>query len=191
MEKITAWMSGFFQQINYKIDFSLFHIFDWFFLFFLLLGMMYGTKRGFLRTTVELFEFFVVIFTVVGNYEWFSLQIVHWFGKFSITLAKPVAYFLILSTVWASVIVIDQNLKNLIQAKTFPPLRAIGGAIVGAVYFFFMFSLISKGLSLIPNESISRLFNVGNTRFGDTLAEFPLNIYAATMKKLCALIGMK
>lgn len=191
MEKLTAWMSGFFRQLSYQLDFSLFHFFDWFFLLFLVLGIVYGIKRGFLRGTVEFLEFFVVIFAVVGNYDWLSLQLTRWFSKLPLTAAKPICFFLILSTVWASVIVIDQNLKNLVQAKTFPPLRVVGGVMIGGIYFFFIFSLICKGLSLIPYEPISKLFNVGNTRFGHDLVQVPMDIYATVMKKVSLLIGMK
>ncbi len=191
MEKIAAWFDGLGHQFNWKFDFSLLHPFDYFFLTFLLLGLIYGIKRGFLRTTVELFEFFIVIFAVVGNYDWLSANLVHWLQKLPESVAKPTAYFLILSLVWAAVIVIDQNLKQLIQAKTFPPLKIFGGAILGVLYFLLIFALISKGLSLMPQDSISRLFNVGNTRFGSALSDIPLDLYAAIMKKLGAMIGAK
>ncbi|MSR77328.1 MAG: CvpA family protein [Candidatus Omnitrophica bacterium] len=191
MGKMMEWVHGFIGLINWKLTFSLFHSFDWFFLAFLVSGIIYGSKRGFLRSAVELAEFLLVIFAVVGNYSWLGFKLTHWIPMFQESVTKPAAYFLILATVWAAVMVIDQNLKQLIQAKTFPPLKIIGGAILGLIFFLLIFALISKGLSMMPQDSVSQLFEERKTYFGKRLAGIPVDFYATVMKKLGALLGTK
>lgn len=182
MEKYFAWFQGFIQGMSFQNFWDSFHVLEWFLAGFLLLGVAYGMKRGFLRVLVELLEFMMIIFLVMANHQWLSTEFLSKIPKLSWEIALPIAYFLVLSVVWASIIVLDQTLGKWIQAKTASGLKVAGGVILGPVYFYLIFGAIAKGLSLIPHAWMKALFITGHPTWATSVVQAPQRIYDVLMK---------
>jgi uncharacterized membrane protein len=167
------------------------HYFNWFLVFFLVLGLFYGMKKGMLRIGVEIIEFALVIFFVMGNYVWLCHELMGYCSRLSEKLAMPFAFFLIFSIVWAAVMVVDQTMQKWVQAKTATLLRVGVGAIFGVFYFFLIFSMVCTGLSLLPSKKIHSLFQIGNNRFGAMVATATPEMYDLMSKKFTAMVAPK
>ena len=192
MESFLVWCRGFASALNLRESLGGFHLFDWFFLLFLFFGIIYGARKGFLRTTVELLEFVFILLFVLSNYEWLGFELQRWFSKLLPALAAvPIAYFLIFAVVWTAVMVVDLTFHKWIQAKTVAPLRVLGGGILGVVFFFLIFSMVCKGLSLLPVPAVSRLFDSENTRFGTLASVAAPELDHFLMRKLGILVNSK
>ncbi len=193
MKDFFIWAKGFFQGLALHNDLQSLHLFDLTFVLFLFLGMIYGMKRGFLRMMVETLEFCAVIFFTMDNYEWLALWMTQHFRKISMpeSLALGTAFFFLLTSVWAAVMVVDLYLKEWVSAKTQPILRVIGGGIFGIINFFLIFSMVCKGLFLIPNPEVQHVFWVGHSHFGPDLANVISDVYRLLTLKLRAVLTAK
>lgn len=189
MKTISDWAQQIFYSPAFRNLQSL-HAFDLIFIAFLLIGVLYGMKRGFLRMIIENLEFCAVIFFTMDNYEWLALWITQNFRKASIpeSLALGTAFFFLLTWVWAAVLVIDLYFKQWVVAKTQPVLRIAGGAILGSLYFFLIFVMVSKGLYLIPNPEVQHVFWAGHSHYGPDLVNVIPDLYRLVTIKLRALL---
>ncbi len=190
---LIKWFESFFKALTFNDKFNGFHVYDMIFLLFLLIGMIYGIRKGFLRAMMEFLQFLVVMFFTLDNYEWLAQWLMTTSHKIKIpeSLALTVSYFFVMSVVWAAIIVLDTTFRKWIQSKTQPALRATGGAFFGIAYFFFVFALISTGLSLVPQPDLHQIFILGSSRFGPSLSTAAPELYQIASLKLGALLAAK
>ena len=178
MEVIISWVKELIQTTKLKLFFAQFDLLDVYVLLFILMGFVYGMKKGFLRMIIELLEMLILMCFVIGNYQSFTQILRGVIMKLPEAVALPISYFFILSVIWASILILDSIARKWIHAETIVPLRVIGGGGLGMLYFFLIFSFLSKGLSLLPIQSVEKLYSLDQSSMGPYLVNLPGKIHA-------------
>jgi hypothetical protein len=139
---------------------------DWFTIGFLLLGIVYGSRKGLMRILVETLELILIVYLVFA-YKGILLGFVKFLlPKLSDRMLEPPVLILSAMVFWFVVAFIDKYLQKMVSAKTEPVLKMAGGAVFGALQFLIIWSFISHVLIIMPVFSMGRAYETGSSLTG-------------------------
>lgn len=174
---LTGWWHKLVQSVVWRSFFSQFHWLDWVLLAILVIGLVYGIKKGFWSTLFDVFgNLLIILFTfryvdIVGGW------IAHYLSFLPLAIIPVLAYTCWLVLVWLVTSWIVKRLKKMFTAKTSPLIRILGGAILGGTYFFLTASILCQGILLSPWPGAKEVFNKKTSVSGYYLANAVPEIY--------------
>ena len=116
---------------------------DWVYLVLILVAVFYGAKRGLMRIIAEILETIVVIvltFSIYKKAAYFMNAVI---PGLKMSLAIPIAYFVVLSLIFLMVSIIDSYLKKTMHTQLLAPIRILGGAALGFIHGVLILSMFS------------------------------------------------
>jgi len=163
MEWISQWGQHFSEGLA---QLAHFHWLDWMVVAFIIGGLFDGVKKGFLR------ELFLLLETVLGVYvvmEFFP-KIAHYlretFPKQQVNIYDIVAFLLLTIAVFLIIHAIDKIVHKWFRTEIYKPVKLIGGAVLGALHFLVILSLMTQLVLQIPMTQMQRSFQPGRSLFG-------------------------
>ncbi len=166
MDAIFSWFQDFFQAIFVKSAIARFEWLDWLTGVFILVGVVYGMRKGLMREIVEILEMILIVVLVL-IYHKPLLHIFDVYLSFIPHVSAPAVSFILLGgAVWGVVAFLDGHVRKWIQAQVPPILKAGGGALLGAVHFLLIWSFISQGILLLPVAKLRRSYDSGHSYSG-------------------------
>lgn len=179
MEWIMQHLSQLFEGLFWRSLLMRVQWVDWFTLGFVLLGIVYGSRRGLMRELVEILELILIVFltykykdSVLG----FVKAIV---PSFTERTLESVCFIITGLFFWFLIAFADGYLQKAVHSKSTPSLKWFGGAVVGVFHFLIIWSLISQALISVPFFSLARLYEPGNSLTGQTVNQIAPLIYQA------------
>ena len=164
---------------------------DWFTVGFVILGIAYGSRKGFMREIVEITELLLVIFLAYTYKEIFFSFLKTILPSFTNRILEPVVLSVSLTLFWFLVAFLDGHLQKVIHAKTLPGLKVTGGAFLGILHFLLIWSLISQILIVMPYLKFSKMYEKGNSVSGQSIKEFIPFIYDVLTQPATHFSGLK
>lgn len=184
MEAVTLWFHKFLNHPRWQAMMSRWGFLDAFVLIFLLLGILYGIKKGLLRICVEILQLIFIFWLVYGNYKTVSHLVKHNLPLFPWNSADALSYFFLLAAVWAAVLMIDGSLQKWVRADTWAPLRAAGGAVFGLLHIGLVLSMLVNGLMLLPIKPLREFFGYGDSNAAPFVLRLAPEIYEYILRIL-------
>ncbi|MBN1687870.1 MAG: CvpA family protein [Candidatus Omnitrophica bacterium] len=177
MQQITKWLEEVYGTVTVQSFLERLEWVDWLAFTFLILGILYGLKKGFLRELVEIAEMVLIVYLVMGIYEKIAAVIRAQTKKIPYDSADAVAYIFSGIVIWFVVMVIDNYGKKLFHAKAIKPIHYTGGAILGFFHWLLIYSFICLGLSFMPFWPVKMVFEVGNSYIGYKIVKIAPLVY--------------
>ncbi len=166
MDAILSWFDKFFQAIFVKITMAHFQWVDWVTLVFVLVGIVYGARKGMMREIVEILEMTLITILVL-IYQKPLASLFNIYLSFIHDSSIPAVSFILLAGgIWGLVIFIDGHIKKWLHAQLPVWLKIAGGALLGAVHFLIIWSFISQGILLLPVPKIRKSYDSGHSITG-------------------------
>ena len=191
IEKTTEFLSRIFEGFFWKTLLSQVNWVDWFTLGFIILGVVYGSRKGFMREIVEILELFLVIF-LSYDYKGFLFSFLRsLFPKMTSRMLEPTV--LMLSFIFFALLIafIDRYLQKIAHAQTAAPLKIIGGGLLGAMQFMLVWSLISQVLILAPYIHVAKAYEKENSVSGKNIETMAPAVYQALTQPAEFFSGVK
>jgi uncharacterized membrane protein required for colicin V production len=151
---------------------------DWTVIAFLFVGLFYGMKKGLMREIAVVFEMFVITYIVFQYYgplaDFFESHV----PALSSIYAGAFVYVVILMALFFICRLLDSLLQKWLKTTLVAPLRVLGGALLGAVHFLILLSLLCQAVLLMPVHSVRKVFTAGNSYFGFQVSKLAPDIHA-------------
>ncbi len=173
-----SWTDRFLQSFIWRSVLSNFQWVDWVTILVLILGILYGIKKGLMRELAEILEAVFILFIVFSYYKKLAFFIRDYFPFIPDGFAPAVAFSVLIIPLWFAVAFIDGKLAQLFHTKTIGPVRIIGGGLLGCFHIFLLWSFISQPIILMPVYRIRRVYEDGNSYTGDKVRTFAPRVYA-------------
>lgn len=174
-----SWVDRFLQSFVWESILSNFKWVDWLTILVLILGLIYGIKKGLLREIVEILEAVFIIFIVFSQYK----KVAFFLGEYFSFVPQgftPLAAFTVLTLpLWILVAFLDGRLTRLFHTKTIGPIRIIGGALLGCFHLLLLWSFISQPLLMMPFPRVRRVYEEGSSYTGDKVRKFAPRVYVS------------
>ena len=154
---------------------------DWFAAVLLVIGFLYGMKRGFIREIIEILETCVLII-VVFHFKTDVTAFLQLRAGIPAEFASPVAFLALAIPTWWIIHWIDYRLSKLMHSKLTPLIKVVGGMVLGIVHVSLLLSFVSQVIILIPVQSLRRVFSEGASIAGPMLTNLAPSVYEAVSK---------
>lgn len=142
-----------------------------------LLGLLYGLRKGLMRMLAEVLELVAVIVIAMHLYPKVTYYLTQTIDQLPRTAAEPLAYIVTFSLVWVLVTILDSYLKRLIKTELFWPLKFLGGGFLGVVSAIFVLGILMKAISFFPLPASKKVFEKGRSAFGAQMVQIPHKTY--------------
>jgi len=174
---IFSWFDQLAESLVWNAILSQLKWVDWFAGLFLVLGIIYGIKNGFMAEIAEIMELTVVIFFVFEYDDWLAVLLknhVKWLPGDSV----PVTSFILLAAaVWLTVGLTVRYLKKLVHAEVVKSIKMIGGAVLGGFHLLLIFSFISQAIILLPSAKLRKVYEQGVSYSGYMIAQLAPTVH--------------
>ena len=150
---------------------------DWVTVIFLIAGIMYGFKSGLMRELAEILETLAVIFIVFSFYKSLGDLLKTYLKFIPAANSNAIAFIFLMILVWMLILYLDKQLRKLFHTKLAGPIKAFGGAILGAVHVLLIWSLFSQALLLLPFPKVRKAYEKGNSRTGAYVKNIAIQAY--------------
>ncbi len=166
------------QSAIWKTVLSQFEWVDWFTLALVIVGILYGAKRGLIREIVEILEMLLLLFIVYTFKEFLSGYL---FTKVGLTkqLSEPVAFLALTLPVWWVIHWIDHQFSKSFHTKLTGTIRVPGGMILGFAHILILWSFMSQIIIGIPIKSVQKVYQGKNSMTGPFVAQLAPTVYVA------------
>ena len=151
---------------------------DWFTLAMILIGIIYGAKRGLIREIVEIFELLVLILVVffvkgsLANYLFTKVGMAK-------QIAEPAAFISVMLPTWWVIHWVDHLFSKSFHTKLSGAIKVPGGILLGVVHVLILWGLVSQVIFSIPIKSVQKVYQGKNSMSGPFLVEMTPTIYTA------------
>lgn len=183
MDLLFQWLDKFAH--NFVIQLLMDHSawVDWFALLFVIIGIAYGIQNGFMTELAEIFQILVVIFLTFFLYDPTLHLMLKWkrFVPVSTDLIEAFTFFAVGISIWILLAIIYKFIKKFFHMQVAKELRVIGGAILGSVHLFIIFSFICQALILMPFSDVKKPFEKGHSFTGIYLKDLAPKIYESIL----------
>ena len=167
MAWIIDHVSQLFQGMFWRSLLESFHWVDWFTVAFVLVGLVYGIRKGLMRELVEVLELILIIFLVYNYKEFFLGFLKSLFPSLSNRFLEPAVFILVALAFWFLVAFLDGYLQKVEHSQVTKGIKVIGGGLTGIFHFLIIWSLISQVLMLLPARSLARSYEPGSSLSGE------------------------
>ena len=181
MDAIMNTLSDWIQRLMQKAFWQTFlQGVDWIdiaFAIFVLIGLVYGARKGLMRELAEIFELLIFNFLVYRFFEKIIIVLSNNFPGLSQGVTAPAGFILTAMAVGVILTVIDSYLKRLVHTQLIAPIRVLGGMILGVCQWVFLLSFISQAILLLPIGSLHKTYLKGNSHTGQWMAKLSPEVY--------------
>lgn len=176
MEWLSQAIEKIIQSQLWRFVSSHFSWLDWVTLAFLAGGLLYGARRGLLRTLVKIAEALLIAYVTFLYHQKVSRQL-HAVLTFIPDNTLPAAGFAVVAITLVFLIHgIDSRAAQWFHASLAGPVKVIGGAGAGLLYGFFLWSFVFQFLLLLPPQ-FSRKIERGTSLSQPLIKTFAPGIY--------------
>lgn len=124
---------------------------DWITVACLVVGAVYGLRKGLLRMFVEIAELLIIIYLIIEYGDMVGEKISAFFPKLSLWIIQVFVMTAGCILLGLVVSLIDKVFQKWVHANLVTPLKMIGGALCGCFYFLLIWSLCVH-IMLIPPQ---------------------------------------
>lgn len=175
------WFFNFFDRIAqsmiWKSIFTHLNWVDGFAVLFVIAGIVYGLRNGFMGELAEILEICIVITLTHEFYVKLDYLLRRLFTRLPEDPIAAVSFILTGSAAWFVVGFVAARLKKLVHTKMTPLLHMSGGAVLGAVHLLLIFSFISQAVILMPIGLLRRGYEPENSTFGRVIARLSPRVH--------------
>lgn len=150
---------------------------DWITLGFLAVGLFVGMRKGLMRMLAELMEMILILAVTFAFQPSVTIFLKSYLTSVTEKTLAPIAFIITASCVWFVVAVIDKYLQAWLHAKLAGFLKVFGGAVVGMVHLFLIWSFISQAVLLMPIHGAHQIYDAGKSTMGPYVKDFAPSIY--------------
>jgi len=143
---------------------------DWLACLFVLAGLIYGIRKGFMSILGRILQLMVVVTLTLEFYGKLNALVKPYLGNIPPETAKPIAFVAAGIVFWLLVGLIAKYLAKIISAQTSSLLKILGGALGGAFYGFLLLSFISQALMASSFENFKKVYDEKASYTGFALA---------------------
>ncbi len=158
--------------------FSHFTWLDWLAVIFVVVGIFYGMRKGFMPMLGEIIQLMIVLTITLEFYDRIIELIKTYVDILPEDTLKPASFVVTGLLTWLVCDFILKFLGKLLSAQTSAPLKLLGGAVGGAFYLWLFLSFISQAIILSSWDSIKTIYEKGNSYVGVPLAETAPRIHS-------------
>ncbi len=170
LEKIFSWYDHFIQSMVWQAVIDRFHWIDWCTVVFLVIGLIYGFRNGFMGEIAEVLELLVINFLVFKYSEKVAVFLYTNVRRVPQKSVDALSFILTAAVVWFAVVLVVRLMKKVVHADVAKPLRYIGGMIMGAFHLVLLLSFLCQALIRMPVHTIQQEFAEGTSYTGYYLA---------------------
>ncbi len=179
MEKIQQLFAKILDIVFWQTLISHFRWVDWVTVGFIVIGLLYGMRKGLMREIVEILEMILILAVT------FACQpmVVSFFKSYLSSVSEkslaPIAFMVTALCAWFVVSVIDKYAQKWVHAKLAGFVKVAGGGALGVVHFFLIWSFVSQAILLMPIRGAHQIYDAGNSSTGTRVKSFAPAIYQA------------
>ena len=178
---IQDFVNKIFQIVFWKTLLSKINWIDWITVAFVLLGIVYGIRKGFLRMIAEILEFMVILYVTFFCQKPLADFLSNTASLLTPRAAEPVAFIVIALPIWFLIAVLDRHMQKWVHGKLTGIARGLGGAFLGGFYFILIWSFISQAVILYPYGGLSKLYKTGGSVTGTKIKALAPVLYSIVM----------
>lgn len=171
MSGIFDWFDKIFQAIFVKSVMAHFEWLDWVTAVIVMVGIVYGARRGLMREIVEILEMILITILVLLYQKPLASLFGIYLSFIHAASIPAVSFILLASAIWGLVIFIDGHIKKWLHAQLPVWLKTAGGALLGAVHFLIIWSFLSYGILLLPLPKLRKNYDSGQSYSGVLVKE--------------------
>lgn len=179
MDKIQQWISKIFDMVFWQTVLSHFQWVDWVTTAFLVMGLIYGMRKGLMRELVEILELVLILAVTLACQKPVTAFFKVYLPSFSEKTIAPAAFMVTALCAWFVVSVIDKYMQKWVHAKISGFLKVAGGGILGALHFFLVWSFVSQAILLMPVRGAQTIYDAGNSTTGVYVKQLAPAVYRA------------
>lgn len=144
---------------------------DWVAIFFVLFGMLQGSRRGFVDMLAKSLNVAVVIILTLTFYPLASAYLVKTIQALPKTVADPLVFIPTGVVAWLITSWCSNMISRIFKVEVSSFLKFFGGVFFGGIYFALLLSLFVQMALLIPGEMIQKPFTQRGSYSGQVLAK--------------------
>ncbi|HOE68417.1 MAG TPA: CvpA family protein [Candidatus Omnitrophota bacterium] len=146
-------------------------VIDWVVIFFVLFGMLQGSKKGCVEMLAKAFEMTLIIVLTLTFYPMVSKYLVSIIPALTTKMADPVVFIPCATFIWLSVSWSFNLLGKVFRVDVSPFLRFLGGVLFGGLYCALLLSLLVQIVLFLPGEAVQRPFTPRGSYTGQWIAK--------------------
>ncbi len=150
---------------------------DWITGVFLIAGIIYGFKSGLMRELAEIIETLAVVFLVFSFYKSLASLLKAHIKFIPSTTSDVIAFISLTILVWIPILYLDKKMQKVFHTKLAGPIKAFGGAIMGAAHVLLIWSLFSQAIVLLPFPKARKVYEKGSSSTGFFVKNIAVQAY--------------
>jgi uncharacterized membrane protein required for colicin V production len=151
---------------------------DWIFLVLILIGFVWGGRKGFSEMFGKLLGIVLVSMLTLSFYPKVAKDILSFFPR---SFAEPAAFFLLAVFLWVSVAWFINICGKLFKIEAQGFLKTLGGGIFGVLRMALLISFIVQFLLFLPSNYVQNIFKRGRTYSGFAISRIAPDLHTLVM----------
>ncbi len=182
MEWLSRFIEGILQSHLWHFVSTQFCWVDWLTLGFALVGLIFGARQGLLRTLVQTAELMAIAYVTFFFHHSLAGQLRDYLPFISPKFLPITGFVMIALPSAILVLLIDAQGVKWFHTTSAPPIKILGGAVIGIFYGLFLWSFFSQPLILTPFRPLQKSYEEGISISGSFIKELAPRIYQKVVK---------